>query len=146
MPTKKADVGMLHAQEMCLALLPATAHQPSPSAEVSTNFHSTAVQPEGVPPTPRIIPPMLMHSTNNHDHPGSCPSRYLSPGNLRQSPVYADRLLVYDIMMPPPVVNSHNDYSDHHNIPMRLSSPFTSESVGDPERPTQHHPVPLTPT
>ena len=112
-PTKKADVGMLCAQEMHLALLPST-HEPPLLAEPSTNSNRISIQHKGILPTPRIIPPTPLHPADHYNYAESHPSCYLSPGNSRRSPVYVDGRSVYDVMMPLPV-DPRDNYSDGHN-------------------------------
>src|ERR1700723_540792 len=110
-PTKRADSVMLRAQEMRLALLPPAQQPPPPPAVPSTH---TSVQPEGVPPTPRVIPPTPMQRPGDVSHyegnyAESRGSRYPSPGDSRQSPIYQERRLMYNTTMPP--VDPRNNYS-----------------------------------
>jgi hypothetical protein len=121
-PTKKADVSMVRAQEMRLALLPSAQQlhplPPPPPAGPSTDSKRISIQPEGVPPTPRVVPPTpaprpanISNCDVNYAEP--CGSRYPSPGHSRQSSMYPDGPSYYDIMMPPP--NPRDGYGDGYN-------------------------------
>jgi hypothetical protein len=96
-PTKKADIVMLRSQSDRLALLPP---QPPPNSLVDS---SSSNQPEGIPPTPRVIPPTPLHRGDvtryDADYAGS---RYSSPQDSWQSSAYPELPPFYNNMMMPP--------------------------------------------
>jgi hypothetical protein len=98
-PTKKADIVMLRSQSDRLALLPP---RPPPESLVDS---SGSNQPEGIPPTPRVIPPTpLQHRSDvAHYDANYAGSRYSSPQDSRQSSAYPELPPFYNnMMMPPP--------------------------------------------
>ena len=118
-PTKRADAMMLRSKEMRLALLPSAQDPPPPAVESSMH---TSNQPEGVPPTTRVIPPtplqhpgdVVRHEVNYAE---SRRGRYPSPGDPRQNSVYPEGRPMYDMMMMPPPVDHRDDYTEVYDNP-----------------------------
>jgi hypothetical protein len=110
---------MLRSKEMRLALLPSAQDPPPPPVESSMH---TSIQPEGVPPTTRVIPPTpLQHpgdvARHEVNYAESRRGRYPSPGDPRQGSVYPEGRPLYDMMMMPPPVDHRDDYMEVYDNP-----------------------------